>query len=536
MSPVDDVGGLDGHAAFLALHRHAGTVPEDTLGVSRASVRLALQALLADDAVPASAHLELLAALAQADFPDFSESESEYRDLAGRLASLADTSDEQVLEDLKADAQGDVAFLDSATGAGLPHEVTAFFGEDVCHTYRVEVDGKDAVWLFSEFETDAPFKTVAEWVNPENWPKRSPMVFKSMKPTGGAVQQLPSPAAGGESWHGNFEEIVQLAKLLRTELHLDYTYADGLFAGCSYELVRSIDQDIDVDRGFLLVNELGQTRNVKCLKVVGFTDNIWDSQTLQACLTWTHFLKSAVRGGSSSTPGNPQRPHGGYTLSDAAADWYRCVSEAGKRYAEKGLDWMDQVGAGYSMNDAVSDTASLWLSVAQDWANATAEIYANLTRLSAKASAVAPGSDIFSQFFSPGTMPAAGTAAAPAAAAAGGQVAADAGFAERVVAEGFTAGKPGYEGATIAWPGLQPTDTVQCSNMTRLGSAAVEVPAAKVEASVVPIGGGWSGVHVEMPVGDLPAGLYLGQVTAGQKGSRTFQLYVSRATGSAQNG
>ncbi|MGI9609589.1 MAG: hypothetical protein ACR2NL_04765, partial [Acidimicrobiia bacterium] len=310
----------------------------------------------------------------------------------------------------------------------------------------------------------------------------------------------------------------------------------GVFAGCSYQLVRSIDGEIDVDRGFLLVNELGQTRNVKCLKVVGFTNDMWDDQTLQACLTWTHFLKSAVRGGGSSEPGDPQRPHGDYTMSDVAADWYRCVSQAGKKYADRGLDWMDQVGPGYSMDDAVSDTASLWMSIAQDWANATSEVYSNLTRLSAKAGAVAPGSDLFSRFFTGGTMPDANAGAQGAAAAAGGPATADTSFEERVIAEGFTAGRAGYEGATIAWQGLQPGDPVQCSHMSRLGSSAVEVPAAKVEASVVPIGDGWSGVHVEMPVGDLLPGLYLGEVDAGQKGKRTFQLYVSRATGSNQGG
>lgn len=544
MSPVDDVGELDGHSAFLALHTHVGNVPPDTMGVARVSIPRAISALLADDSTTGSVQLEVLSELAAADFPEYDSAEEEYRELAARVGALGDMSADQVLDDLKAHAVGDANFLDSATASALPHEVTAFFGQDICHTFRVDVEGKQAVWLFSEFETDAPFKTVAEWVDPHNWPVRSPMVFKSMTPLAGGLEQLPAIKGGGTAWHADFEEVVQLAKVLHTDLHLDFASVDGLFAGSSYELVRSLDGEIDVDRGFLLVNDLGKTRNVKCLKVVGFTNDYWDEQTLAwACLSWTHFLKSAVRGGTQSTPGGPQRPLGDYSLSDVATDWFDCVSAAGKRYAERTVEWVESAATGYSFDEAVSDTAALWLSIAQDWSNATAEIYKNLRLLSAKSNTPVAATDVFAQLFTAGTTPTekapnADATATGAAASSAPQAGAAAppdpqNYTASVVAEGYTAGKPGHEGATIAWEGLAVGDQLSCTDMARLGSNNMRVPAANVQLSVVPLSDGWAGVHLEMPVAGLLPGLYIGDVTVNNKGTRAFQIYVSKAKGSA---
>ena len=530
MSPADDAGGLDGHGAFLALHRHAGNVPENVRGVALQTVAEALTEIHDAPDVPDSARLDVLAELARADFPDAEEARSEYVTLASRVAG-GEGEGEQLLDDLKAHAVGDQPFTESVSYSNLAHEVVAFFGEDVCHSYRVDVDGKTAVWLFSEFETDAPFESVAGWVDPVNWPKRSPMVFKSMKPLGAGVEDLPGNRAGRVAWHGNFEETVTLAKELRTELHIDFTRVDGLFAGSTYELRRSIDNEIDVDRGFLLVNELGESRNVKCLKVVGFTDDYWDLQALDwACLGWTHFIKEAVRGGTKSDPTGPQRPQGDYKLQDVAADWFDCVSEAGQRYVKRTSEWVERARHGYDFDSAVRDTAALWISIAREWSNATAEAYANLQRLAAGAGAPVDDDPLFAALFTPD--------AAPAAADAGTDrplSAAEPGYRATMLNQGFTAGTPGFEGATIAWPGLVGDETLECTDMVRLGAQRTVVPKSSLRLSTVPVGDRWYGVHLEMPVAGLPAGLYIGDVTA-DKRTRAFQIYVSRATGSSSRG
>ena len=57
--------------------------------------------------------------------------------------------------------------------------------------------------------------------------------------------------------------------------------------------------EIDVDRGFLLVNDAGPVRRVKALKMVGFTDDVWDDVAAMVCPFWTSWVRSAVEGGST---------------------------------------------------------------------------------------------------------------------------------------------------------------------------------------------------------------------------------------------
>ena len=79
---------------------------------------------------------------------------------------------------------------------------------------------------------------------------------------------------GDEHWHGVFHEEVQLVKRVNTLLHCDYWRDGDRAAGMTYELDLSLDDEIDVDRGFLLVNNAGGVRRVKTLKIVGFTGRV----------------------------------------------------------------------------------------------------------------------------------------------------------------------------------------------------------------------------------------------------------------------
>ena len=522
MSPEND-SVLDGHDAFLALHQHAGNVPEETMGIARVSVGEALQALDSDAAVPDSARLELLTSLARAGFPGEDHASADYQQLAARIGQPAGLSGDQVLADVKAHVSGTTPFLASTTGGALPHATTAFYEQDLCNTYRVEVDGKGAVWLFGEFETDAPFESVAQWVDPRNWPKRSPMVFKSMQPVDGGISSLPG-VENADSWHGEFHEVVDLAKELNTILHCDFSKVDGVFAASTYELTRSLDKEIDVDRGFLLVNDLGQTRHVKCLKVVGFTNDYWDDQALQwACLTWTHFIRSAVEEGTTSKPRDPAPPPGSSNYNKILHQWIQMAVDAGRRYAAMGSDWVDRAATGYSFDDAVQDTASLWLALARDWSNATAQAFADLQALSTGAGDAADvtDSDFISKWF--------GSAGAPQSAPA--PVTLGAGVNPSVVGTSFGSGKPGFEGTTLPVEGLQPGDKLEGTGLTRLGAQGTQVPAADVTLATVDLGDGWSAIHATMPVQNALPGLYMGKVTINDKRTQDIQVYVSRATG-----
>ena len=70
-----------------------------------------------------------------------------------------------MLSDLKEAAAGDTPFHRTASGQSMPHHETAFIGEDVCTTRTVSVGTLTATWVFSEFETDAPFENVVGWID-----------------------------------------------------------------------------------------------------------------------------------------------------------------------------------------------------------------------------------------------------------------------------------------------------------------------------------------------------------------------------------
>lgn len=525
----EDEIGVDGQQAYLALQTVLGKVPADTAGVARISVPMALQSLLDAGEVADGTRLEVLGDLAKEDFPDYEAAEEQYRALAGKVAAAGDLSADQLLEDLKADARLDVAFAESRSGRQLPHVVTAFFGQDVCRRARVRVDNKEAVWLFGEFETDAPFAKVADWVDPHNWPARGEFMFKSMKPISGPVQQLPGAYAGQDAWHADFLEIVQLVQELRTELHCDYVRVDGLFAGSTYDLVKSRDEEIDVDRGFLLVNDLGQTRNVKCLKVVSFTDDEWDEVAYYtACFVWTQFIRLAVEGGTRTDPVTPTQPQGPFGLREVAAEWIRCVTDTGRTYLGRSADWMEQNRAGYDLDAAVRDTAGLWLSLTRDWINAGVETLRNLELMAVTSPDESPAEEIMAGWMGAdvraASRPRGRTAAADAAIE----------YTTQMLDEGFTASRPGYEGATLPWQGLRLGDRLTCSDLVRLGAQQDVVPASQISVTAVPLRGA-VGAHLEMPVGTIRPGLYVGQLNRNGE-YRPCQVYVSRATGSSSSG
>ena len=56
-----------------------------------------------------------------------------------------------------------------------------------CITADVIVEGKPAVWIFTEFETEESPADLSEWLKPENWPTWGGSMFKEMRPTGRVV-------------------------------------------------------------------------------------------------------------------------------------------------------------------------------------------------------------------------------------------------------------------------------------------------------------------------------------------------------------
>ncbi len=530
----------DTHRALLTLHEAAGTYDGvgDLPGFARPSLADSLRLLAEAPAEEATtgAKLDVLVALARADFPRYEDeyTRAGYEALAAAVGSAAPDQPlepDQVLSDAKAIARRDAHVKETQVGQALPHHATAFVGEDVCQIVEVAVGGIDSVWVFSEFETDAPFDRVADWVKPQNWPVRGSAMFKGMSVVGG----LTDIAAGTfrDHWHGVFLEDVQLFERLKTLLHCDYVEEPGQTAGMTYELNFSVGDKLRVDRGFLLAQNIGAPNGplvrVKALKIVSFTDPLWNEVAKLVCPFWTDFVRQAAEGGGMTRPRDPDPgqfdngPPGDSRAGELCRVWIDFFGDAAKDYAAIAGDVVSRmVDGGYKPRDAVGDGATYWSQLAKDWAKAWAYGMEMMEAMADKG-LVAPrppgGEDEGGQRFVPidelrkdaGGVAAAGVAA-PAAAS------------RRPSATGLS------ESVIVPVPGLAEGSTVACGPLVGIESDAPVIPADAITTEVTPLDMGGYGVRVKANTGNVAAGLYTGEVSLPDGTTVPVALYVSHAT------
>jgi|GEM_PF-1250521 len=522
------------HTALLSLHEVAGTYEDlgHVPGFDRTPVGEALTTLAAAPPEEATLGLKLdtLVALARADLPGYEGNETQYEALAMAIGADHGVDAEQVLSDVKAVAQV-TAIGDTETGAKLPHHATAFVGEQVCQVNSVTVDGKPAVWIFSEFETDAGFAGVADWVRPDNWPKRGAAMFKGMAPVGGAI----TPIRGGghaDHWHAVYLEDVQLLDRLKTVLHCDYFMDAGQVAGMTYDLTFSVANQLNVDRGFLLAEDLGPVRRVKALKIVGFTDETWNEVAKLVCPFWTDFVRQAAEGGAKTTPGrpgprppepSPGDPPPGGSVGESWKAWIEFFADATKDYSEMAWDVTGRmVGGSYGAKDLVGDGTAYWSKLAKDWARAWA-YGSEMLEAMARDGLVTPRppgaeDETGSRFPKFDTVTAAGATAAGAGATRAG--AARAGSVT-----------PRVETVTIPVDGLTANQTATCSDLSPIEADRPRIPATATKVTVVAIDPPQFGVRVATDVTGFGAGLYTGDVTLDTGQIVPVRLYVSNADG-----
>ena len=160
----------------------------------------------------------------------------------------------------------------------------------------------------------------------------------------------------------------------------------------SYDLNRSIGDQLNVDRGYLMAADMGGTRLVKALKVVGFTNTLLNTAATSVCPEWSQWVQVAVAmeaaklaGGTDPTPGSvgdndPSAPPSG-AAADAAAftggvveQWTTCVNGMTEFYAPFTADVSERLMSGrYSRVDAANDTSRLFQRMARDWSRVLAE-------------------------------------------------------------------------------------------------------------------------------------------------------------------
>jgi hypothetical protein len=507
------------HHALLSLHALSGAFgdldPTIFPGFTPASPGTAMQALAAapEREIPVSARLAVLFNLARAGLPHYESYEGEYRLLADSVAQSRGLDVDQLLIDLKESARG-IPFSGTSSGQALPHHETAFIGENVCTVRNVKVGGLRATWVFSEFETDAPFDRVRDWVDPRNWPERGPLLFKRMEIVGSAGPINIHPPGdvrplGDEHWHGVFHEEVQLVRRLNTLLHCDYWRDGTRAAGMTYELNLSLDDEIDVDRGFLLVNDAGPVRRVKALKMVGFTDDVWDDVAAMVCPFWTDWVRSAVEGGNTSTPQPPTHtPPGGAgprrPLGDSFDAWAKFFGDSARAYIDLFDDVTSRISSsGYSTADLLADGTRGWSQLARDWARAWTN---GLEMLD----------EVGEQGLDAGFMPP-GTANEPARGAATAMA---------------TGARTETEGMIVPAAGIGADDRLASSDLVSIEAGGTTIASANIVATVHPLQDGTYGALVRSTDTLVPPGLYVGNLKrADGQILAPVQLYVSRAVG-----
>ena len=524
------------HQSLVSLHGLADAlngVPPETIPGLRPASPSALLTSVAEaplDEIPVSARVGVLFNLARAGFPHYADHEAEYRALAASVGDERGIAADQLLSDLKAAASGDTPFRHTASGTSLPHHETAFVGEDVCTTKTVSVGTLTATWVFSEFETDAPFENVVGWVDPRNWPQRGPMMFKHMDVIGG---QAPTPidSLSNDHWHGVFREEVQIVRRLSTLLHCDYWRDGDRAAGMTYDLDVSLDSQIDVDRGFLLVVDTGPVRRVKALKIVGFTADIWDSVARLVCPIWTDFVRAAVEGGTSSTPTTPTTdPSGspaGTSTRDWMSDWLDFFTDSTRTYLDMAADVMSRAGAGtYQPSDWLDDTRRYWDQLAKDWSKAWTyglESWEEIASQGMDAGFPAPGNARETARGMASSMASMASAAVSAMAPAG------------TPQPGPSPSGLRPEGTTIPVPGLDPASSPRVSRLESIEAGGATIEQADIRVAVTPLPDGTPGVNVVSTNAAVAAGLYVGTITSADgQPLAPVHLYVSRAEAPVQ--
>ncbi|TFV86973.1 hypothetical protein [Blastococcus sp. CT_GayMR16] len=466
--------------------------------------------------IPVSERLAVLYDVARAGLPDHESLQDEYRGVVDSALALRrdrperdapDLAPEDLLDDLVRSAADGVPFDTTRSASAFAHHETAFVGENVCTIREVKIGGVRATWVFSEFETDAPFEHVADWVDPRNWSRWGPAFFRRMELllSPPAPIDISPPPAADQHWHGVFHEEVRLVKLVNTLLRCSYWRGQGA-AGMTYDLDVSLDREIDVDRGFLLVTELGTARRVQVLKIVSFTDDWWDRVARLVCPFWTDWIRAAVEGGTKSVPTEPTHtppldPSSCVTTMDA---WATFLADSARPYIELGSDATSRIRSrAYSADDVLADSAVVWSRLAKDWAtawNVWTDTVDEIAREGLDAGLTPPG------------MP-------REAGRRGGTTAAGAAPAD-------------VGGSVVMVPGLTGSDRLVCTDLLSIDASTATIPARDVAVTVQALPDGTVGARVQVRDATVPHGLYVGDLnTPDGRLLAPVHFYVSQATG-----
>jgi hypothetical protein len=514
----------DAYVSLLIRSGHFGdATPPSLPGLGPVPTADALRALTdaPKDEIPSSVRIAVLYDLARQGFPNRESAQEEYRRLAQSVGGR-DVEPDQLLKDLDDASSREVPFHTTSSGQALGPEVVAFVGESVCTVQTVKVGDLTGTWIYSEFDTDAPFESVTEWVDPRSWPDLAPFMFKRMDVVG-AHRPLAIAEQGTDHWHGVFHEEVQLFDRISALLHCDHWKDEDRAAGMTFELAFSPDGQLNVDRGYIAVTNTGlekgeQGCRVQALKIVGFTEDKWDELAQFVCPFWTDFLRGAVRGAASppkpTEPSSPTSPPGSPGPEDLVEAWTAFFGTSARSY----LDLFEEINARavsgrYSPSDWLADGSRFWSRLAKDWVQAWTY---GLDRLPEVAR------DAGGSGFVPPPPPSPPSSPSPSSPSPHA----------RAGLRGLSTAVPGrLDDLVIAVPGLGADDRPVASDLKAIEARPATIAAREVSVTVVDLPDGTRGVRLRTSDTSAPPGLYVGTLLRSEGGPPLVpvQLYVSGA-------
>jgi hypothetical protein len=255
-----------------------------------------------------------------------------------------------------------------------------------CAAVPVDVEGKQAVWIFTEFETSESLKTLRDWLIPDHWPDWGGEMFKEMKPIGSL--DLRPTRGNAQQTHSNYLEIVEIGgHRLETELRCEFKSSEK-WAAMAFDLDRSIGDMLQVDRGYLMVADAGGRRHVKALKVVGFTNTLLNTVATEVCPEWSVWVQRATEVGAVQAAGGSIDPKPGsvgdsdprtswsregaaFFSGGVAEQWISTTTDMVDFYAPFTVDVGERLWSGkYGRVDAANDASRLFQRLARDWSRA----------------------------------------------------------------------------------------------------------------------------------------------------------------------
>ena len=376
--------------------------------------------------------------------------------------------------------------------------------EVTCTAMSVDVEGKQAVWIFTEFETDESLKNLRDWMIPENWPDWDGGMFIEMRPIG-SVDVRPSKS-NAQQTHSRYLEVVEIGgRRVETELRCEFKSTPA-WAAVSFDMDRSIGDVLQVDRGYLMAAKVGGRRHVKALKVVGFTDTLLNTFATEVCPGWSDSVQSAAKTAAVRAAGGSVKPAPGSVgdsdpsvssstegaaafIGGVSEQWIGNVNDCMGFYAPFTVDVTERVWSGkYGRVDAANDTTRLFQRLARDWSRAW---QAGMENVSSWAEAT--------------VRPTAG---------------ADPGDSARTT-----------EHTTLMVKARTGKAQVSISDLTRIGRTQATIKASAITITPAVIqSAGPAYVTIQAETSRVPCGLYEGALVAGAGGKQAPALfYVSHA-------